>query len=713
MQMTIDHEISATAAGSGLLTRLNRRKSWFLLGFCLTAAVVATAFSALPRTYRASAALMVASNEAVLHSGTSTAEAQRLGDPADIESQMLMLRSPRLVRMILEEARVTTALVEDCVAAGKSTWATQLIARATKPVDCEILATDRQAALQRLEGAFSVGPTGRSRVIEVSFVSPVPETAVILSNALVDAYLSDDKARKVDTHDNAINWLSAEIDRSGQELRRAELGIETYRSEHGIVRGQSASISSERLSSLSQQLAAAQAAQAQATARMDQFSAGGDAQEVLSSRTIADLKQMASQVGARYADLKQRYGENYPMTQALGEQKRDIERRIGQESRLVGVSLQRDVRASFARVAELKVQFDSLMKDVGTAGGAEAGIAIMVRDVEARREIYVEQLKKVNILKTERRLLTGDSRLVHYAEVPERPWFPKRLPFIAVGFVMSSAIGTALGLLRDRGDRTIRATTNLPQVAGVPVVGYIPWVRQRRGARWPVHHLFNPTPLQEAIRALYGRCFLVSGEAPRTLMVGSSDMHEGKTFLTLAMALFAVTTGRRVLVIEADLRRPTFRTALNLPDGVGLSEFLRDMAPIQGAELLEQIVTQHHGLHIITAGAPVMSSTELLSSSRFNTLISIAAANYDLVIVDSPPTMLLMDAQVLARRVDGIIYCASYGQSQLHRVIQGVRGLTDAGGRVLGLVVGGVRGSEQPSYGIKKLPSMSALLGRP
>ncbi len=713
MQMTIDHEVSATAAGSGLLTRLNRRKGAFLLGFCVTAGVVGLVFSALPRTYRASAALMVASNEAVLHSGTSTAEAQRLGDPADIESQMLMLRSPRLVRMILDDPKITAALVEDCVAARTNTWATRLIARATKPEDCEVLATSRQAALQRLEGAFSVGPTGRSRVIEVSFVSPVPETAVLLANALVDAYLSDDKARKVDTHDNAINWLSAEIDRSGQELRKAELGIETYRSEHGIVRGQSASISSERLSALSQQLAAAQAAQAQAAARLDQFSSGGDAQEVLSSRTVADLKQMASQIGARYADLRQRFGDNYPLAQSLGEQKRDLDRRIEQESRLVGVSLKRDVRASAARVAELKAQFDSMMKDVGTAGGAEAGIAIMVRDVEARREIYVEQLKKVNVLQTERRLLTGDARLVHYAEVPERPWFPKRLPFVAVGFVMASAIGTGLGLLRDRGDRTLRISSNLPQVAGVSVVGYIPWVRQRRGARWPVHHLFNPTPLQEAIRALYSRCFLVSGEAPRTLMVGSSDMNEGKTFLTLAMALFAVTTGRRVLVIEADLRRPTFRTALNLPDGVGLSEFLRDVAPIRGKESLDEIVTQHHGLDIIAAGAPVMSSTELLSSSRFDTLISLAEATYDLVIVDSPPTMLLMDAQVLARRVGGIIYCASYGHSQLHRVIQGVRGLTDAGGRVLGLVVGGMRGSEQPSYGIKRLSSVSAMLGRP
>ncbi len=703
MQLTLDHDAAAVGSGTSLLARLGRRKAWFLLGFALTAAAICTVFSALPRTYRASAALMVASNEAVLRSGTSTAEAQRLGDPADIESQMLMLRSPRLARMILQDPKVVDALIQDCQAARDGTWATRLMAQATKPSDCDSLQTDTQAGLQRLEGAFSISPTGRSRVIEVSVVSPVPETAVLVANALVDAYLHDDKERKVDTHDNAINWLTAEIDRSGRELRNAELDVETYRTDHGIVRGQNASISSERLSSLSQALAVAQAADAQAQARLAQFVGGGaDAQEVLNSRTISDLKQLSSQLGIQLADMRQRYKDNYPGLINTIEQKRDVDRRLDQESRLVGVSLKRDAAASSARVAELRSQFDSLKREVGTAGGAEAGIAIMVRDVEARREIYVDQLKKVNALQTERRLLTGDARLVHYAELPDRPWFPKRLPFVAVGFVLSSACGAALGLLRDRGDHTLRSTANLPRVSGIPIAGYIPWVRARRGG--PARQVLTPSPLQEAVRALFGRCFLVSGDAPRTLMVGSSDVGEGKTFLTLAMAMFAATTGRRVLVIEADMRRPSFCTVLGLAECDGLSEFLSDTAPIRGAGTVGQITVLHDGLHVITAGRPVVSSTELLSSGRFDALMSIARANYDLVVVDSPPTLLLMDAQVLARRMDGIVYCASYGRSQLDRVLVGIRALTGAGGRVLGMVVGGVRSGEVLDYGVVALP---------
>ena len=454
-------------AVDGLLTRLARRKGWFAGGFLLTLVVVAAAFTAMQETYRTSAALMVSGNEAVLRVGNSSAEAQRLGDPADVESQMLMLRSPRLSRVILDDPAVVAALVADCEATQRGTWFSRLLAKALPPPGCSPKELDVQRMLRRLEAGFAIGPTGRSRVIDVAFVSTVPETSVIVANALVDTYLRDDKERKVDTHDNAINWLNSEIAHSGEELRRAELEVEKYRSEHGIIRGQQASISSERLSALGQQLAAAQATYTQALSRT-RAGSDSDTPEVLASRSVADLKQQSAELGMKYADLQERMGANHPSVRAMADQKREVDRQIGGETRRVRDSLQRDAQSAAARVTELKSQYDQLIGDVGRAGGAEAGIAIMVRDVEARREIYVEQLKKVNILQTERRLLTGDARLVNHAELPERPWFPKKLPFIAIGTVLATVVGTSLSMFRDQGDETLRATSHRGALAGVP-----------------------------------------------------------------------------------------------------------------------------------------------------------------------------------------------------------------------------------------------------
>lgn len=691
MQLTLDHHEPLDGHGFGLFSRLARRKMSFTVGFLATASLVAASFTAMQGSYRASASLMVASNEALLRSGSSSAEAQRLGDPADIESQMLMLRSPRLARVILDEPKVVQALVADCETTSSGTWFTRLMGRVISRSGCGPDEFDTRRMLSRLDGGFSIGPTGRSRVIEVSFVSPVPETSVIVANALIDTYLSDDKERKVDTHDNAINWLSSEIARSGEELRAAELQVEAYRSQHGIVRGQLASISSERLSALGQQLAAAQATYAQALSRT-QSGAAADSSEVLASRTVGDLKQQSAELSARSAELRQRLGDNHPTVRAAIEQQREIDRRLGGETRRIRDSMQRDVQSAAARVEELRGEYGKLVSEVGQTGGAEAGIAIMVRDVEARREIYVEQLKKVNILQTERRLLTGDARLVNHAELPDRQWFPKKLPFVGIGGVLSLAIGCGLSLLRDQGDRTLRATSSLGALAGVPVMGYVPWVRRRSGGWQPKMLPRSASPLQEAIRAMFGRFVLVPGIAPKTIMISSADIGEGKTFLTLALALFAVSTGRRVLVIEADLRRPSFRSALRLPEGRGLSEHLR------GTATVDEIIEDYEGLHIITAGTPAVDSTELLSKNRLDVLLRQAEFDYDLVLVDSPPAMLLMDAHVIARRVDGIVVCASLGRSRPFRVSQAMRDLEASGGHVFGLVVSGGRSGETLEY---------------
>lgn len=689
-QVILDHEMPTRPGGDGLLARLSRRKGWFAAGFLLTLGVVAGAFTAMQETYRTSAALMVSGNEAVLRDGSSSAEAQRLGDPADVESQMLMLRSPRLARIILADPAVREALIADCEATRQGTWLTRLIAKAVSPAGCSPQEMDTQRMLRRLESGFAIGPTGRSRVIDVAFVSSVPETSVTVANALVDTYLRDDKERKVDTHDNAINWLTSEVAQSGEALRRAELEVEAYRNDHGIIRGQQASISSERLSALSQQLAVAQALQAQAMSRI-RGGSDADAPEVLANRSIADLKQQSAELGTRFAELRQRVGDNFPSVRAMAEQRREIDGRIASETRRIRESLQRDAQSAAARVAELQSQYDQMARDVGRTGGAEAGIAIMVRDVEARREIYVEQLKKVNILQTERRLLSGDARLVNHAELPEKPWFPKKLPFIAIGTVLATAIGAGASMVRDQGDKTLRETTHMGALAGIPIMGYVPQVRRMRG-EFPRSMIDSATPLQEAIRALFGRFVLVPGNAPQTLMVCSADQGEGKTFLSLSLALFAASTGRRVLIIEADLRRPTFRKSLDLLDREGLSEYLR------GDVTAREIIGDYHGLHMICAGTPSMDSTELLSKRQFDQLLRHAEARYDLVVVDSPPAMALMDAQVMARRVDGIVFCASLGRSRPARVAQAMQDLEGSGGTVLGLVISGTRPNERLDY---------------
>ena len=696
--MRAGDDISFMDDGTGVLKRLRRRKGWFATVFVVVLALVVGVLAALPRSYRAGASLIVASDETLVGGSTTNSPSQRaVGDPADLESQAMLLRSPRLMSSILERPAVQAALLTECEAGQASSWTGSARALATRYLptvfpeqpSCREGLAERESALGRLDAGFSIAAVGRSRVLEVAFTSALPQTAAVVTNALVDAYLAEDRSRKVDTREEAIAWLNGEIRRSGDELRRAEVALETNRRQAGLVRGQQASISSERLSSLSQQLITAQGARAEAASRLAQLGDGGSAREVLDSRVITDLRQQQAQIGAQYAQLANRYGEGYPQLAGLARQQRDIQRRIDEESRRVVGSLQRERETATARVNDLTRQLEGAKVEVGDSTGAEAAIATLVRDVEVRREMFVDISKKVNELETERRLIGGDARLVSYAEVPSKLFFPKTTPFLAMGVMVAAILAAAAALLRDRADRTVRGAIGIAQVAGVPVIGHIPRVGRLASPR----QVEQPSALQESVRALFGQCVLMSGTTPRVLLLASSNPGEGKTFLTLAMAHFAASTGRRVLAIECDLRRPSFGTSMRLPQKPGLSEYLR------GEVGFADIVTSSPGKpDVIAAGAPAIDSMELLSSGRIDELLRYARSTYDLVVMDSPPSEMLMDARVLAKRSDGVIYCASWGQSHSEAVLDGMRGIEQAGGRVLGLAVGMVRESEYPLY---------------
>ena len=203
-----------------------------------------------------------------------------------------------------------------------------------------------------------------------------------------------------------------------------------------------------------------------------------------------------------------------------------------------------------------------------------------------------------------------------------------------------------------------------------------------------MQRLRTPSALQEAVRGLYARLALAgfgSGER-RTLLVTSSEGREGKTFLALALAQFAAASGRRVLLVECDMRRPDLRTALDgLRAGAsspGLADYLA--GKVQDVPVIR--ASGSTGFEVVLAGAASLASTELLAGPRLDGLLKLARG-YDLVLLDSPPCEALMDALVIAPRVDGVLYCAHWGRAEPERVASGLQGLHDAGGKVAGLVV--------------------------
>ncbi len=674
------------AVRAGMATQIGRHRLVFAAAFVLTASLVFAGYLVAPRSYLGHASIVLASPEALLGGGDAALE-QKQGDPADVESQAALLASFGLLQRVAAQPSIATLLAQGCrTEAGSPMHRLALLV--SGPMNCAALLRDPVAGARALQGQVGISTDGRSRVIDLNYASPVPAAARIVPNAIVDGYIEDRLHEKLDSRSAAVAWLRGQTDRIAADLAHTEAEIDSFRGQHGLVRGQVASLASEQLTAITQALAAAQAAQSEAAAKAGAQAGGtGDTHDVLTNLAIDNLKQQIATVAAEAGALSASYGPSHPKVLELRSRQAALSARLAAETARIGSSMRQDLAAANARVYALQAQLEEAKSRVADGVNAETQIASLQRHADVQRELYLDLSKKINAIEAERRTVTGSARVVSYAQLPTQVSFPRKLPFLLGGFVLAACAGLGAALVADRSDRTVRTKLGLRLASGLPVLGYIPKLRHagriahtRSDA---VSEPYQKPALQDAIRHLYAQTVLVQARAPRSILVTSAQSGDGKTFITLALARFAAESGKRVLAVECDLRRPDFAAALGINGDTGLVDHLRGGAPHEA--IVRADVAP--GLDVIAAGKPTFASTELLSNGRILELLAWARTRYDLVLVDSPPSEALMDAHLLADAVDSILFCVCWGKSRTEHVLEAVEQIAGHGAKSIGFAI--------------------------
>lgn len=684
---TLADASSDETARPGLLGQLWHKRLIVALTFGITLCLVLGLLYILPISYVATGSIIVADREPIVGS-SSPAWAQKVGDPADMESTILLIRSPRLLRMLLAEPALSGAIEADCAGL------TRQVMNHFRPVDCSRLAGEPDAQLLWAQDRFTVGAVGRSRVIAIGYKSPVPEVAQAMVNGLLQTFLNDEHTKLRHSRDEAVDWVRQRLTQLDTELQRDTASIEAFRNLHGLVRGIGGPLTSERLTQAAQQLSEAKAAQAEAELRLHESRGGGSSRQVLDSRAIADLKQQLAQASALASSSSQRFGSQNPMLQAYRKQETDIAGRLAAETGKVGEAARRNLDAAKARVEDAQRELASRTGAASEAAESETQIASMVRELEIKRGSYVDLSQRLSQLETERRILEPSTQLVNMAELPPRPAFPQRAPFLIGGLTLATVLATAAGLLTYKPPVQSGPIALGRTYTRIPILAQIPELRLRRTGKKEVAGrkreiplaaaislLDSHSPLLEAMRILHARLTLAGfGGKFRILLIASEVAGEGKSFTTLALARMARASGRRVLVVETCLRQPFFEEALHGPPNAGLAGFLRGGPP----ETVQLGAVP--GVDFMLAGDMMPDSTELLSGPRFITLLE-WAKSYDLVLIDSAPVSELMDAALLAPRVDGVVFCLRAGRPPASQALNSLPEMQRANGNVVGLTL--------------------------
>lgn len=340
-------------------------------------------------------------------------------------------------------------------------------------------------------------------------------------------------------------------------------------------------------------------------------------------------------------------------------------------------------------------------------GELEALLEMPSRTAEQEQQVELLQARVITLRQTYAQLLSSSPgsgasllRVVDPAIAATEPASPRVLVNTLLAALFGLAAALALAFVLEHLDDTIKSPDDVQEIAGVPTLGVIAQVKsaRKKGAdRHVLATLLTPrSPVAEAFRTLRTNLDFASVDTPlRRLLITSAEPGEGKSTIAANIAVAFAQAGKKVILIDADMRRPSVHQLFEVPNSHGLTTLLRANEPGAGAVAH---VTQEAGLRLITTGPLPPNPAELLGSERMRVLMSRLANEADLIVIDSPPLHAVTDAAVVARAVDGVVLVTQPGTTKRAALAQAKEALDRVGARVLGVVLNQVTDRSAAGY---------------
>ncbi len=521
--------------------------------------------------------------------------------------------------------------------------------------------------LERLE----VARDGKTRVIRISFASSDPKIAALVANGVAERYIEGQLETKTRATRDAAAWLRSALDTSREALEVAEAELAGFRERSQDEYADAFALHGVDVFNLRRDLVAVageRAARQSELVRLRRVLAEGDPdlafQELGGSEVLENLYGLKNQTTRREAELATRYGDRHPLILDVRAERRELERRIRAEQLALVGSVEAEIAAARAREAALERELDGLKNQNTALAQAEVRIADLERAADRARRLHEAYLARYQAVADAGDTQRPDARLISEATMPSRPSQPR--PALIFSLFGAASLGTGLLLVffleqLDHGFRSARA---LEQGLGLRCLGAVPLVdrRRRRGLALADLPLERPrSRYAESLRALVAGLVGPVGErGGKVVLVTSSVPGEGKSTTTTALARLAAAEGLKVLLIDADLRRPALAPMLGIEAETGLVEILR------GEREAEAVlrVDRRSGLSFVPGSARVSQPTRLLGPAAMGILLDEARRHFDLVLVDSPPLLAVGDARVMAPLCDTVLLLVRWNATQ-------------------------------------------------
>jgi len=514
---------------------------------------------------------------------------------------------------------------------------------------------NENALVAAFQGRVQVAPVRSSRLVDVAFTSADREFAARAVNVLADEYVQQNLEFRLENTQKTLQWLTQEVAKQQGIVQGSERLLAEYReNQNALSLEDRQNIVIARLNQVNDAVTRARTQRVQREALYKQISAAKDREALISivqNPFIQNLKTRLSELQRERGRLLDRYGEKHPQVQNVTTQIADAERQIDAEVNKTVQAVRNDYEAALAEERTLSSDLESQKSAAMDLNRKGIDYSVLQREAESNRQVYESLLQREKELRVIANSRANNVRVLDRAEVPGGPFTPDVGRAWMMAILFGIGLGIAAAFAIDYLDDTVKTPEDVTWRLKLHFLGLVPKVR---GERHPL--LSGPVPhdFGEAFRAL--RTALVASnphEATRIVAITSAQPLEGKTTTAVNIALALAIGGARVLLIDADMRRPSLHKALRLPNDKGLSHLL------VGESRMREVVqrTGDPNLLVITAGRTPPNPSELLGSDRMKAFVQqLGVGPFDWVIIDTPPVLAVTDAVILAPIVSGVTF---------------------------------------------------------
>ena len=553
--------------------------------------------------------------------------------------------------------------------------------------------------------ALTVTPVKNSRIVTLSYDHIDPQMATTIANSLADNFIKMNLSRRKDAASYAENFLQNELADAKSKLEESEAKLVAFAKKETIIRmddEKQGSLTSQTMSALNAALTEAEKDRIVAESKYKQAQAAS-ASKVMESGTVQEMKKNLSKLQGDYQEKLQIYKPDYPIMQQLQNQINELQSQISQEATNISNTESGFLNAEYLAAKQnednLRKKLTKQQDELLTLRDKSIGYNTFQREVETNRNLYEGLLQRIKEVGVAGGIGANNISVVDPALVPYKKHKPNTKLNLALGLVLGLFLGVVVAFLIEFMDDRVKSSSDLERLLGLPLLGITPALKGKNvtPTDYALASFQQPTSaLAESFRSLRTNLLFATREGlPRSLSITSSLPSEAKSSTCVNLATVLAQSGKRVLLVDADLRRPTAHKRLKLDNTLGLSNYLTDQADID--EVIQ--TTAIENISIITAGPISPNPVELLSSDRLEELLALVPERFDIVIMDSPPTIGLSDALLLANRVSATIMVAAFAQSKKRALLDGMKRLRHAQANVIGMIFTKVRGNNSSGYG--------------